>query len=148
MATRNVLRIGICSCTTHYHGKLRGRAVFIRTLNDRRLKTPRRFLLREVFIPEEKQREALKASRCHFFLDVHCFRRSVDVVLNMNEIDPATPWRPERLSMLGGWKSWIGRHVPRVSTIVAAIRELVASDTPAEFQRWVQHLSPPTRGRV
>lgn len=62
MAEPVVLRVGVCSCSERYRGRLNNQIVTAGR---------RRFLLREVSIPEDENLETLLISRCHFFVDLH-----------------------------------------------------------------------------
>ncbi len=66
MPRTETLRIGICSCTNHFHDQLQGQQVRLRQ---------RCFQLKEVVIPENQQRQAIKVTRIHFFLDMHRYGR-------------------------------------------------------------------------
>jgi len=139
MQRPTILRIGICGCTRRYHRRFEGQTIRIHSLHQP-------LLLHEVFIPDAKQRETLRASRCHFFLDVH---RDPDfdeyrTELSMNDI---LPGHGERL-FIGGtsWHNWLSWDWCRPLTtgeILRALGRLISQRREqGDFARWLAQMNP------
>lgn len=148
MAKPIMLRIGICECTTKYHGRLQGRRVTTRCLGSKIYPHPMTFTLHEFQIPEDSQQSALRLFRCHAFLDVHRVRhkRGSGYVVSLyrqqilqdtlgRERTP-TSWRPD------SYKSWLRKKPPTASTIIQALRELIQGMGKTKFLRWQTRMTP------
>ena len=148
MGTAATLRIGICGCTTKYHGRIQGRRVAIRRLGKSRLPHPITFRLREFPIPEDDQQTSLRLFRCHAFLDVHreyYWRGSgYAVTLFRQEIlrdtlgreRTATHWDPEC------YRDWLRKKPPSTNTTIRALRELIQGMGKTKFLRWQRQMTP------
>lgn len=131
------LRIGIYDCTDAFHGQLGGLTIegFIT------------FTLKEVVIPEESQRETLRKSRCHFFIDFH---QEVGpwggVSLMWNELIPDR--RGWDCLFMGGRnialkKRWPVEHPPTNEEILEEISGMLSKLPSAKFQEWLDRMTPP-----
>lgn len=150
MRTFKTLRVRICSCSLHYHGRLANRTVVVQPPGSSAKGRPYRFRLREIPIPDGQQRETLRAYRCHFFLDFHrvgC-RCEVQVVRNVFFNGPGEICRV----IIGGsgideWRyrmrrEWNRPRPQRVDTVVKAAGELLAELDAQRLERWLQTTTP------
>lgn len=134
MADIQMLRVGVCACTTLYHGELEGEQFIVRGLP---------FLLQECVISEEGgQRDSLRENRCHFFLDVHGIgphKPNLDVTLACVDLVP-TKGQRDHLFIRGlGESRWQGdpHTPPSVQSILDAISCMIGKLSEAKFQRWL-----------
>lgn len=72
MANAITLRVGICECTSLYHGSLNNHCFYI---------NGQRFRLQEIKIPERQHTKHIRHNRCHFFIDINTYKyRPADII--------------------------------------------------------------------
>ena len=132
------LRLGVCHCTTQFHGQLEGWEFDISSLS-------RLFLLQERFIGDN-QRVDLRMHRCHFFLDVHERDGLYRTTLLLNNLVSNGAGRGWRIYIGGAYrdfeKSWHGEELPTPQTIVEAIPELILRRGVERFPGWLATMTP------
>lgn len=149
------LRIGVCSCATHYYGKVTGQKIITEHTSPSGQKIKRIFQLEEVVIPEgyEGHRGMLRQARCHFFLDVHHDGRKFDTSVDQVYLLPNTRGRAEQLfiSPIFGrpgpkrritWESWKTKTLPRVPRIARTVTRLLNSMTEEKLRAWLDRMTP------
>lgn len=98
------LRVGICSCTPYYHNQLQGKRLLLES-RSAGLAT-RAFRIKEVLIPDSRQRFMLRTARVHIFVDVHQdIKENFHTTISLNEL--ISNGGLER-----GWKLFIGGTHP------------------------------------
>jgi len=127
------LRVGICSCSRYYHGRIRNQRFAVAGQN---------FRLKEVAIPEELQSRTIEQKRCHLFLDLHHDHDMqppylVNVVLE--NIQPPTN-RDIQLEA-----EWEGNQPAPVSEVLTAMQTLLKGLRPRELKNWLKGLARPQR---
>ena len=138
MSETAILRVGICACTSSYHGTLMNQEVVVSYRGQQK-----KFTLQEALIPEEEQRKALKESRCHFFLDVHDYQ----VSLFLNELLPNRKGISERLYIgrnRGINRRWIykgWRSPPPADEILDAIGRLITILGEEKGTKWLLRMA-------
>lgn len=137
------LRVGICSCSSVYRGRLEGLTVEV---------ARRRFRLQEVDISEGyESRQELKQSGCHFFVDTHVERRKFEVELSQIVFTSNGRGRGWKL-YIGGvanklrWArflSWQAKTPPPPNQLTREgfIRLLTRMD-PKRLEHWLQTTTP------
>ncbi|MCH7604462.1 hypothetical protein IID24_00470 [Patescibacteria group bacterium] len=139
----NELRIGICGCTTKYHGRLENQQVTICRLGGEDLNVPITFTLHEIFIPEDKPHEdTLQSSRCHFFIDEEVSVTGINVVSLL-------PSAQGDEYVVQGWgRKFIGRvwrrqKPPPISFFLKSITSLIQERAEEQIQSWLTRMTPP-----
>ncbi|MCH7772241.1 MAG: hypothetical protein IIA49_14705 [Bacteroidetes bacterium] len=139
------LRIGICGCTTKYHGRLENQQITVCHLGGEDLNVPITFTLHEVFIPDDQPHEdALQSSRCHFFID-----EEVNVVgINVVQLLPSA--HRGEYAVQGWGRKFIGRvwkrqKPPPPSFFLKSIKGMIQERTEEQIQRWLASMTPPGR---
>ena len=131
------LKIGICDCTTRYHGKLGGQQIIIESFAGVPLDSPIAVTLQEFRIPEADDRlEALQSSQCHVFLDVEEDETSLRMV-----------WFDEGgVNHLAGrgTKYWIRKSPPPPSIVLKGLGRLIEGLSREQFEPWLEYKSIPT----
>lgn len=132
------LRIGICACTTRWHGELEGKQ--LRVLNPRLTLT-----LKEVRIPEKEDHvEYLLSERCHLFLDV-------DEAFHVTTLEVVYPPSVRWGAYLGwgigdgGTIEWYLKRFPKTSTILSGIKRIIKDARSDKIQLWL-NFQPLPRG--
>ena len=151
---RYTIRLGICACTTFYHGAFEGLRLKLPGL-------PGVYGIVEVTIPEGRgrgemsQEEALKKARCHYFLDVHVVAASsparYDTTLILCELVPNGEGRKEKLyrvcvpgrRYIRRFVEWQDRaHPPSREEIRQAAQKLAREMREARRPVWLQRMTP------
>lgn len=137
MVRPRMLRVGICTCSSRYRGRLAGTVLEA---------CGQSFRIVEVPIPEEEpHKKALKSRACHFFVDVHWFTDSVQVTVEK------TDWDPDGFSV--GWTlapgdplwrlgihTWRRRRSPPVSTVCHGMVRLLRSLGADGVRAWLRRM--------
>lgn len=169
----NELRIGICGCTTAYHGQLEGKELCVTKLTGVTLDQPVKFTIKEVAIPEHAQNSTQVRSRSHVFVDVHnacTHNQNVRVFIRLLDYVPRRKghiklkrlltnfWkRPswEIIQRLGlpSWKiryafdilGWeqTVRELPSPDELIRQMERTLAKMDANYFYGWLFHLTPP-----
>lgn len=136
------LMVGICQCTKCYHGQFQGKD----TVNDKT------FVLREVAIPEEKQREAVMARRPHFFLDLYLYqeRRKGILWTDLSRVDVLSTRQGEKLyfggagsikSRIRNRRWWDSKRPKQTRTIIKAMRQMLNRMSPTKRNIWLSRMA-------
>jgi hypothetical protein len=136
------LRVGICGCTSRFHGKFSRKILYI----------PRRggvlrVRLVERTIAENDYRSAIRAARIHFFLDTHSYLRSpMDKrtwhFTDIYRVDfrPSMPGRKQRI-YIGGLprhgKHWDTLRIPSAKAVLAKLYDLINEVEPDRLSAWL-----------
>ena len=144
MQNQNI-RIGICECTPHYHGELRGSQVQIGAIPEEGFGEPVFLVLSEQVIPEKKQQKNLRELQPHLFLDAHGgvdrdWKEQYFVrVSALQRIDSQAG--PYMRSVFYGERSWSGA-LPTSQEVVGAIQNIVSTmKRRMKKERWEAWLS-------
>lgn len=137
------VRIGICQCTTLWHGEFEGKKLRITKGSDGLLNPPLTIILNEVGIPEkENHGDALGSRRCHLFLDVDLTSRwgarTMLSIVRYTTPEENFGGRPNWGERKRGW--WEGRvsYRPSVRTILAGLRDIIQEDLRRDqIQPWL-----------
>jgi len=139
-----ILNVGVCTCTTLYHGIPEGRQLTVESLGT--------FTIKEFRIPGgfEHQQKALKANSCHLFIDVHqwSWREEGIVEVELNDPVPFGPRKIYRLHRGGSWNhetrlTWIRRSEdsPLYDQVEVAMKHELQKRCPtvASLDEWYLH---------
>lgn len=146
-----VLRVGICSCTDYYVGKIAGRRITVRRFADGPLPEPLSFRFQEAIIPDDQGREAIRLIRAHFFLDVHKEERHFDVRLGCNDFQSSGQGTIDLVFIGGSLRlghpmpdgSWSRRgSLPHAPEVRARIRETLSYFQSRRFFAWLGRVTP------
>lgn len=148
---RTTLRVGICGCIPQYRGKIAGSEVKVVQTRRDGTRTRRVFNLKEVVVSEHETLTALRAHRCHFFVDVHpigghppykwFWARVVQITFVSNGVG-----RGEKMYRGGagvnirrgaGRESWNSRRYPVPQRMVSGIRNLLEKMSMEKLDRWL-----------
>lgn len=140
----NELRIGICSCSEFYNGKLQGKTIEIPEGSNS-------FSIVETVIFDKKQRPSIRQNRPHLFLDVHPVKEGYNTELALINLYPTTRGRGDQvfIGMTSGMspnleKRWNCNPQPAtVEEILVAIPELVLWRGRERFNKWLTRMTPP-----
>lgn len=142
MSEAQELRVGICGCTPYFHGQLQGQRIMIRLSPT----VERVFLIEEIVIPEEKQREALKENRCHCFIDVHPDFRDpslFSVTLSLNKLVPHKGGKDYLYQAGYDGRSWGNvAVVPSPREMLAVIRAILQDNGLDRLEKWLAVMTP------
>ncbi|RJQ14580.1 hypothetical protein C4553_00710 [Candidatus Parcubacteria bacterium] len=143
-----ILRVGICGCTSRFHGAFRNCALNV--LPKGRIGVrPIRFRLVEAVIPEKgDEREALRRLRCHFFLDQHTlvgFKLPLETTLTRNRLVSNGANRPKfymanGFGRIGLSQLWETRRSPSVRTILDAMQAMLEQWDASQLGRWLHDM--------
>jgi len=127
------LNIGICGCTTRFHGKIGGELVVIDRLAGEILESPITLTLRETRIPEEDDHfEALQASQCHAFIDIE------DAETKLEQV-----WFRGQQIHVGGRGNerreyWFRNSPPPPRVVLNGLRRLIERLPRSEYEPWIK----------
>ena len=155
MNEETALRVGICGCSQRYHGKLDGQQIVVSSLGGQALPEPRVFRIEEVFVRDNRQRQVLKAARCHLFLDFHPDDPGGPLTkLVMNELVSNGPGRGWKLYIgtagrfTGAFfdfdrkKEWRRKKPPSPRDVVGGMQDMLQKLEPAWFSSWLEKMTP------
>lgn len=135
MVKHTILRLGICGCATKLHGRFEQQTITVNGIT---------LYIQEVIIPEENQRRSVRATRTHFFLDLHTYsQKKIATSLFRVELIPNGK-RRERMYFGGrryqqAWNNeWhaTSAYIPRRKQILKVIQTILARMDAREFQEW------------
>lgn len=149
------LQIGISDGTNYYHTEINGQLVAVRSFSGLALNEPLTFVLHEEIIPGKTQRETLKNTRCHFFLQVLGDLKLT--LLAIADLIPGGPSPDQKLFLGGAGRGgpkrpslqmrWHGEQPPSTTELLKGIRTLLESMEYWEFARWQSRMKFLGKGR-
>ena len=130
------LCIGICGCTSLWHGKLGGLKLTVNEVSNGVLNPPLSIKLTEVSIPEDEEDhiEAAADRGCHLFLDI--VPEEDGTILEIVRF--VTPTHVECCGR-GGWgrKEWYEGNPPYPMVIMQGIRKIIHDLKVEQIQPWI-----------
>ena len=145
------IRVGICDCNSHYHRALTGRKIYFPGVGKQ---CENIFKITECLIPFSCEREALKAFRCHFFLDYHQAAGRAQVDVKRVDLIYNSVWHYWGLYIGGaytgksirnfrlGVRCWSGQIPPSVDELMEGINKLLANMNQSKRSRWLDLMTP------
>jgi len=140
-----VLRIGICGCTTQYHGKFDKQQFVVNGHS---------FQLSEYVIDEKNEDRALMETGCHFFIDQHFYRDSYcnsastfeTTLIKINLVSGKKNRLRFKLSkFLDIYKEeeWWSSKLPiSVRRILNTIKKIISNLEDLKLKEWLKYKTP------